>query len=185
VHLNTFYLQLFLVENSGFFIKNSKELLKVNRGASLMISIRRAMIPDAEILAQNNLCLAQESEHITLDYETTLAGIRTLIQDKTKGFFLVAEKQGIIIGQMMITSEWSDWRNTSIWWLQSVYVHPEWRKQGVFTLMLKHVTQEARAHDVDVLRLYTHTDNDTAQQVYRQSGMKQQPYTIYEIPTGK
>ena len=147
-----------------------------------MVNVRRATIRDAETLAQNNLSLAQESEHTTIAYDTALAGVRSLLRDSTKGFLLVAEEHGNIIGQMMITFEWSDWRNTSIWWLQSVYVHPEYRKKGVFTKMIEQITQEAQSQDVKKLRLYVHTDNTAAIDVYERSGMRQQPYIIYEMP---
>lgn len=162
---------------------NERRVIEGDSRCILMVDVRRATIQDAETLAQNNLSLAQESEETTIGYDTALAGVLTLLRDTTKGFFLVAEEQGEIIGQMMITFEWSDWRNRVIWWLQSVYVHPKSRKKGVFTRMVKQITQEAKSQDVKKLRLYVHRNNTPAIQVYERLGMEQQPYIIYEMPT--
>jgi len=95
------------------------------------MQIRKASLDDAEKIAKNNVMLALESENMEIEYETTLEGIKTLIKNDEKGFYIVAEDGGSIIGQLMVTYEWSDWRGEDIWWLQSIYVNKEWRRKGV------------------------------------------------------
>jgi len=145
--------------------------------------IRKALPTDAEAIAQQNVLLAAESEKISLTYETVLAGVKGLLSDETKGFYLVAEEQSTIIGQLMVTFEWSDWKNTMMWWLQSVYVKKPCRKKAVFTTLFQYILQEARSQHVSYLRLYAHTQNRNAQIVYQTVGMKKQPYVLFQIET--
>lgn len=91
--------------------------------------IRFARIDDAEKIAKNNVALAIESEGAKIDYEITFEGVKEVIKDENKGFYIVAEENGEIIGQLMVTYEWSDWKAEMIWWLQSIYVKPEWRRK--------------------------------------------------------
>jgi len=143
--------------------------------------IRNAVLSDADIIAENNILLAQDSENITIKHETVLEGVKAIITDEQKGFYLVAENRNGIIGQMMITFEWSDWRNKTIWWLQSVYVHKAWRQKGVFTQLLKTIKQRAFERNVDVLRLYVRKDNEKAKKAYQQVKMIKEPYDIYQM----
>jgi GNAT superfamily N-acetyltransferase len=145
----------------------------------MTMRIRTANQNDAEAIAASNLALAKESENIILSGETVLSGVTSLLSDDTKGFYLVAEEKERIIGQLMITTEWSDWRNKPIWWVQSVYVQKEWRKKGVFTQLLREVKKKARDENVALLRLYVHNDNTSAHQVYKNLGWKQEPYEVY------
>ncbi len=142
--------------------------------------IRNAVLSDAEIIAENNILLAQGSENITIKHETVLEGVKAIINDKQKGFYLVVENRNKIIGQMMITFEWSDWQNKTIWWLQSVYVHKAWRQKGIFTQLLKTIKQRASKHNVDVLRLYVRKDNEKARKAYQRVKMIKEPYDIYQ-----
>jgi GNAT superfamily N-acetyltransferase len=144
--------------------------------------IRTAKIQDAEVIAHQNILLAKESESITLQPETVLAGVQALISDKKKGVYIVAEENGLIIGQLMITVEWSDWRNKPLWWIQSVYVSKNYRKRGVFTALLRYTEQEARTQNVAFLRLYAHKTNMSALAVYEKMGWKQEPYLVYHRP---
>jgi GNAT superfamily N-acetyltransferase len=144
------------------------------------MKIRVAQPPDAREIAQQNIAMAKESECVTLHYDIALAGVNSLLVDNTKGFYLVAEEQGLLIGQLMITFEWSDWRNQPIWWVQSVYVKKEWRNKGVFANLLQMTQQLARTHNVAFLRLYVHQHNQSALQVYEKKGWTLEPYLIYQ-----
>lgn len=145
-----------------------------------MIRIRPATQQDADVIVSQNLFLAQESENMILDKELVRNGVLALLRDKSKGFYVVAEENNQIIGQLMITVEWSDWRNKPIWWVQSVYVQKEWRNKTVFTRMLAYVRTEALQQNVAFLRLYVHHDNQTAIQVYEKSGWTKEPYLFYQ-----
>jgi len=94
--------------------------------------IRLANLDDAEAIAENNVLLANESEKLDISFEKTLGGVKRVVSDPGKGFFLIVEEDDIIVGQLMITFEWSDWKNKTIWWLQSVYVRENYRLKGIF-----------------------------------------------------
>lgn len=145
------------------------------------MKIRTARIQDAEVIAALNIALAKESENVILTPETVHAGVKALLSNTKKGFYLVVEDNDITIGQSMITVEWSDWRNKPIWWVQSVYVQKEWRKKGVFTQLCKYIQQKAREQGVAFLRLYAHKNNRPALQVYEKIGWEQDPYVIYHL----
>jgi GNAT superfamily N-acetyltransferase len=145
------------------------------------MKIRRAQKKDAEAITAQNIALAEESEHILLNHETTLAGVSALLSDEKKGFYLVAEDDKMIVGQVMITVEWSDWRNKPIWWVQSVYIQKTWRMQGVFTQLLDVVRHMADQQGVAFLRLYAHQKNTSALQVYERMGWRQDPYMVYHL----
>ncbi|HUS99621.1 MAG TPA: GNAT family N-acetyltransferase [Candidatus Thermoplasmatota archaeon] len=145
------------------------------------MKIRMATKRDAEMITTQNIALAKESEDIILNPEIVLAGVKALLSDKNKGFYLVAEENNTIVGQVMITVEWSDWRNKPIWWIQSVYVQKESRKKKVFTQLLDYVRQKSRKQGVAFLRLYAHKDNRSALDVYEKIGWKQEPYVVYHL----
>jgi GNAT superfamily N-acetyltransferase len=146
------------------------------------MKIRTATREDVEAITAQNISLAKESENILLNHTIVLVGVKALLSDKNKGFYLVAEDNGTIVGQVMITVEWSDWRNKPIWWVQSVYVQKEWRKKGVFTLLLNDIRKKARLKGVAFLRLYAHKDNRSALHVYEKTGWDQEPYLFYHLP---
>jgi len=146
------------------------------------IQIRLAHLQDAPVLAQFNACLAAETETLRLDLSVLFAGVSALLHDPAKGRYFVAEINGNVVGQLMITYEWSDWRNGNIWWIQSVYVRPESRRTGVFRRLFEHVRQLARAEkNVPALRLYMHADNARARQTYEHLGFRPTHYEVFEF----
>ena len=149
------------------------------------IQIRRAGPADAPIVCDFNLRLAWETEELRLDQARVLAGVSALLADPAKGIYFVAEVDGAIAGQLMITYEWSDWRNGMIWWLQSVYVRQEFRRAGVFRALFDHVAALAESRgDIRGLRLYMHADNTRARQAYERLGMKPTQYEVFELAFG-
>ena len=109
-----------------------------------------------------------------------------MLKDPSKGLYYVAEVDDTVAGQVMITYEWSDWRNGNIWWLQSVYVKPEFRRQGIFRAVFKHLESQARQRDdVCGLRLYMHADNARARRSYEELGMKHTKYEVFELALGE
>ncbi len=145
-----------------------------------MITIRPATQQDADVIVSQNLVLAKESENMILDEKLVYAGVHALLKDKNKGFYIVAEENHRIIGQLMITVEWSDWRNKPIWWVQSVYIQKEWRNKKVFTQLISFIQSQALEQKVAFLRLYVHHENQTAVLVYEKSGWTKEPYLFYQ-----
>lgn len=147
--------------------------------------IRRAEMKDGPELTDMTLRLARESEGRDLDPLKVEAGVKAVIKDQRKGFFLVMENllpPGGLLGQMMITPEWSDWNNQWYWWLQSVYVREEARRSGVFRALYRHILEEARyRREVHGIRLYVEKSNHRAREAYLALGMQQAPYDIFTI----
>jgi GNAT superfamily N-acetyltransferase len=144
--------------------------------------IRQAAQSDAPVIARFNIAMAWETEHRRLDPATIGAGVRNLLSEPTRGFYIVAESEGRITGQLMITYEWSDWRNNNFWWIQSVYVLPDHRGAGVFTALYGHILAQARDSGQSCgLRLYVERENNRAKRVYERLGMKLAGYDMYEI----
>jgi len=143
--------------------------------------IRKARLTDAAVIARFNHNLAWETERIRLKPRTVALGVRALLNDPAKGTYFVAEQDGKVIGQLLVTYEWSDWRNGKFWWIQSVYVAPEFRRAGVFSRLFNHVNDVARARrSVCGLRLYVEKNNRRAQNAYQRLGLKPTHYQIYE-----
>lgn len=129
-----------------------------------------------------NLRLAAETENLQLDAATVSAGVAAVLADASRGLYFIAEADNQAAGQLMITYEWSDWRNGNLWWLQSVYVLPEFRKRGVFKALFTNLESLARARtDVAGLRLYMHSDNHRARETYLRLGMKPSHYEVFEM----
>jgi len=145
-----------------------------------MLNIRIAELKDAEKIAKNNVYLAKESEDLDIDYKTTYKGVKAIISDKNKGFFIVTELNRKIIGELMVTYEWSDWRSKDFWWIQSVYVDKEHRKQGIFNKMKDFIIKLAKENNIDKVRLYVHNKNKDAINAYEKSNMKKDDYIIYK-----
>lgn len=146
-----------------------------------MLTIRRATLSDAETIAVFNEAMALETEGKTLDPETIRAGVAALLSRPDLGFYLVAEHEGAVAGQLMITFEWSDWRNRLFWWIQSVYVRPEQRGRGVYRALHVRVREMAReAGSVCGLRLYVERENAAAMETYRRMGMHETHYRLFE-----
>ncbi len=145
------------------------------------LTIRRATPADAPVVVEFNRLLAEESEGKTLDLKLLTPGVQAALADERKALYFVAEDDGVIVGQTMLTFEWSDWRNGWIWWIQSVYVRHEARKRGVFRALYEHIVQAARSHpEVVGLRLYVEEENTAAQQTYERLGMEKTGYFVLE-----
>lgn len=147
----------------------------------MALTIRDARPDDADTIAAFNAEMALETERLELDADTLHAGVTALISDSAKGRYWLAEIDGEIAGQLMVTYEWSDWRNGMIWWIQSVYVRPSQRRRGVFTALYRHVHEQvSRAPDACGLRLYVEHNNERAQATYSALGMQTSHYLIME-----
>ncbi len=145
------------------------------------ISVRSATLDDVDSLARFNQEMAEETEDKPLDPDTVRAGVRAVFDKPDQAFYLVAERDGAVVGSLMITTEWSDWRNADFWWIQSVYVRPKYRRAGVYSALHRAVRQRARVTDtVCGLRLYVERDNAVAQAAYEELGMVEPPYRMYE-----
>ena len=148
------------------------------------LKIRQATLADVEALVSFNRALAWETESRQLDERTLRAGVSALLDNPQRGFYLVTEVMVppmTVIGQLMVTHEWSDWRNGMFWWIQSVYVHPDWRRQYVFRQLYVHVINLAKAKsNVVGIRLYVEQTNTIAQKVYVHLGLTQSPYRMFE-----
>ena len=143
--------------------------------------IRLADGGDAEIIAAGNRAMARETEHKDLDAGVVAAGVRNLMRHPEYGFYLVAERDGAFAGNLLITPEWSDWRNGVFWWVQSVYVRPEFRRRGVYRRLYAHVKQlAAERGNVCGFRLYVEKKNAAAQRAYESMGMRETCYVMYE-----
>jgi ribosomal protein S18 acetylase RimI-like enzyme len=144
--------------------------------------VREATPDDWPRIAEFNRRLALETESLVLDGPTREAGVKAALADRSKArYFVACEESGQIVGQLMHTYEWSDWRNGDIWWLQSVYVHPDYRSQGVFRLLFEHLAREAESDPTVVgLRLYVEDHNERAQEVYGRLGLEAAGYQVME-----
>ena len=144
------------------------------------IKIREAVKSDIPVIAEFNQALAKETEDIQLNPETLAAGIANAL-DRDECHYFIAKLNGQVIGQTMITHEWSDWRNGIMWWFQSVYVQPEHRGKGVFRTMFEHVEKLARNNpEVKALRLYVMQNNLSGKNTYAALGMTDSGYVVYE-----
>jgi GNAT superfamily N-acetyltransferase len=146
------------------------------------ILVKDAGPDDGPIIAEFNSRLAVETEDHVLDPDLIGPGVAALLQDATKGRYWLAEHNGQVIGQIGVTYEWSDWRNGMLWWIQSVYISQEMRRQGVFATLYRHVESLARAtKGVCGLRLYVKKNNLRAQETYLALGMSRPGYQVMEI----
>jgi ribosomal protein S18 acetylase RimI-like enzyme len=146
------------------------------------IRVRPATIEDAEFLVRGNAQLALESENLSLDLDRLRNGLHAMFEDPARGFYLIADAGGTRAGQMMITYEWSDWRNGMFWWIQSVYTVPEFRRRGVFRALYSQAQALAQQQDsVCGLRLYVDIHNERALAVYRRCGMQETAYRVLEV----
>ena len=143
--------------------------------------IRQATAADAPVLIEFNCAMALETERKQLLPEVIGAGVRALLANPAAGFYVLAEAGQRVAGALLITKEWSDWRNGSFWWIQSVYVRPEFRRQGVYKTLYRHV-QGMAANDPGVcgFRLYVERENTRAQSTYTSLGMQETHYRVFE-----
>lgn len=145
-----------------------------------MINTRLATLNDSKIIAAFNKANAFETEHKILQDDVAILGVENLIKQPQYGFYIVNEIDNEIISSLMITYEWSDWRNALIWWIQSVFVKPEFRNKGAFKSMLQFIENLAKEHHVNCIRLYMEKDNKIAHQVYLKNNFKTEDYLIFE-----
>ena len=145
------------------------------------LNIRRATRRDGAALIAFNSAMALETEGKVLLPKVIGAGVRALLRRPDSGFYTVAELGGEVVAALMITKEWSDWRNGDFWWIQSVYVRPGFRRQGIYSRMYRHV-QALAAKDRAVcgFRLYVERHNRRAQATYRAAGMLRTHYLVFE-----
>lgn len=148
----------------------------------MTIAIRTAAPADRDIIAAANLALAQETEDKSLDPDIVRRGVQAVLDDAAHGMYYLAEVDGKVVGQLALTWEWSDWRNGTFWWIQSVYVTADCRGRGVFKALYNHVLDDARRRDgVCGVRLYVDKSNHSAAEVYRRLGMAATHYDMLEV----
>jgi GNAT superfamily N-acetyltransferase len=143
-------------------------------------TVRPGFAADLPALVDFNLAMARETEGRELDRTTLTAGVAAALADPVRGRYLVAEHAGTLLGCLMLTAEWSDWRNGELWWIQSVYVAPQWRGRGVFRSLFSEAQAAATAAGAAGLRLYVEEHNQAARAVYERLGMKPAGYVVLE-----
>ena len=144
------------------------------------LKIRKAIKSDVSFLAKNNQALAKETENINLKLDTIMSGVSNAL-DREDCHYFIAEFNEILVGQTLITYEWSDWRNGLIWWMQSVYVLTNFRRQGVFRTLFNHIENLARNNPkVKALRLYVIQNNYSGIKTYENLGMNHSGYIVFE-----
>lgn len=142
--------------------------------------IRNAFAGDVDAITLHNCLMAMETESKTLDEAIVKIAVEAAINDPGKGFYLMAEIEGEVAGSLMVTYEWSDWRNKNIWWIQSVFVRESHRRKGVYKALYAKVVELAKAHSVKIIRLYVEHENTKAQATYESLGMQKSNYLLYE-----
>ena len=144
--------------------------------------IRMGEPKDIATLAENNISMAMETEDKILDKNTISKGVSSIINDRTKGIYWVMEIGGNLVGQLMITYEWSDWRNGTMWWIQSVYVPKMYRRQGIYSSLYENLVNLANSDpDCCGIRLYVEKNNTRAAETYSKLGMVNAGYEIMEF----
>lgn len=147
------------------------------------IRTRAATRDDIAFLVDANAAMALETESKTLDRERLTRGVAAVFDQPRRGFYRIAEHEGVAVGSLLVTYEWSDWRDGDWWWIQSVYVLPQARRLGVFRALYADVDAQARATaGVIGLRLYVEWENARAQQTYASLGMEQEHYHMFARP---
>jgi len=146
----------------------------------MALIVRSAGDIDIDRIVLFNQALARETEGRELDRKTLTSGVEAVMAEPARGQYFVAQKAGEVVGQMMVTYEWSDWRNGNVWWVQSVYVSRQHRREGIYRLLHEYVRSLARDEKAAGLRLYVDRDNEAAQRTYGALGMQASDYLMYE-----
>lgn len=147
-----------------------------------MVVISKADRQDIQVIVGFQVAMAMETEGIGLDPEIVTRGVEAVFDDPGKGFYLVARDGDRVTGSLMITYEWSDWRARTVWWIQSLYVIPGYRRSGVFRQMYAWLLERVNRDDqVGGIRLYVDLTNVNAQKVYESIGMDGNHYRFYEF----
>ena len=145
------------------------------------LSIRIGQEKDIDTLVKFNIVLARQTEHKQLSPPIVNQGLQMLFKNPQYGFYVVAEIADEIVGCCMVTYEWSDWRCGLFWWIQSVYVRPEFRRRGIFRKLYEFLKEKAsQEQNVCGFRLYVEQSNRTGQNTYSAVGMKEALYKFYE-----
>lgn len=145
------------------------------------MNIRKALTQDLLALVGFNQAMALETEKLTLDEQVLTKGVSAMLSNPEKGFYLVAEDKGEILGSLMVTYEWSDWRANNYFWIQSVYIRPQNRRQGIYRQLYQSVKAMAEQEGgAASFRLYVEQENIKAQQTYQSLGMEQSHYLMFE-----
>lgn len=145
------------------------------------MKIEQANIQDASAIAQFQVDMAAESEGTALDREVVLRGVTEGLKDEAKGIYLIARnEEGQPVASLMLTREWSDWNCAWYWWIQSVYVQPEYRRQGIYRSMYAKVKEMAKEANVSSVRLYVDKTNQRGLSTYQALGMQESHYLLYE-----
>ena len=154
-------------------------------GAEYSLIIRKAKLEDLDGIVALNIQMSKETDTKIIDENVVREGVKAVLRNVVKGFYLIAEEENnykILAGQLMVTFEWSDWRNKNIWWIHNVYVDKKYRNKKVFSQLYRCAVKMASSErNVVVLRLYVEDYNVSAKQVYESFGMKKTSYEIYEI----
>lgn len=146
----------------------------------LDLTITQGKASDIDAIVRFQADMAMESEGTMLDMDRLTLGVSSAINDEQKGIYLVARANDTPIGSLMLTREWSDWNNQWYWWIQSVYVMPEYRKKGVYKAMYATLKDMAQENGVSQIRLYADRTNLSAQLVYQRLGMRESHYLMFE-----
>jgi GNAT superfamily N-acetyltransferase len=159
--------------------------MKNGRPAKKGFTVRPAERGDLDALIRFNAAMARETEGRRLDLDRLRKGIAAVLDSPARGFYRVAEAgqrpSREVVGQLLITFEWSDWRNATFWWIQSVYVDPAWRRRGVYKALHADVLDQARKRgDICGIRLYVEGDNTVAKSVYKRAGLSASSYRVFE-----
>ena len=143
--------------------------------------IRQAKETDSASIVEFQLAMAWETEQLQLNEPTVVKGVAAVFAERAKGTYYVAETEGKVVGSLLTTFEWSDWRNGTVLWIQSVYVRPEYRKRSIFSKLYKHIQENvALNNDLRGIRLYADKTNTSAHGVYEHLGMTAEHYQMYE-----
>ena len=147
-----------------------------------MVTIRKASIEDRADIASFQIAMALETENLALEPEVVDKGVMAVFEDASKGFYYVAETGGKVVGSLLTTYEWSDWRNGNILWIQSVYVKPEFRGKGIFRMLyerVKCIVMDGQ-NKYRGIRLYVDKTNERARRIYEKLGMTNHHYETFE-----
>ncbi len=144
------------------------------------VMIREGTIDDLDALVEGNRLMALETEDLALDVDTLRAGVAAVLRGEQPGRYYVIEEEGAVVAQLMITFEWSDWRNKTVWWIQSVFVPEAARGRGLYGRLYAHVRAEAERAGAAGIRLYVDARNTRAQEVYARLGMDGGHYRVFE-----
>ena len=145
------------------------------------LQIRQAKPEDASIIVRFQLQMALETEDLELNPETVGKGVSAVFDDASKGIYHVVVVEGHVIASLLITYEWSEWRNGQVWWIQSVYVEKDFRGQGIFKQLYTYIQSLAHSDEhVCGIRLYVDNTNQSAQKVYQRIGMNGDHYRVFE-----